>query len=73
MVESTPFVDRRKLIASGTSIVLTIPKTWLEEQGLEAGDEVLMVANGNILIQKITQESVQQVRRQLQNLPKETS
>lgn len=67
---SVPKVEKRKLMTSGTSIVLTVPKDWLEENKLEAGQEVIMVMNGKLTFMPITEENVKSIRTQLapQNL-----
>lgn len=67
-IKEIPIVEKRKLVASGSSVMLVVPKQWLEENNLARGDEVLMVANGNLTFQKITEENVTKIRNQLFNV-----
>ncbi|MBU0958193.1 MAG: AbrB/MazE/SpoVT family DNA-binding domain-containing protein [Nanoarchaeota archaeon] len=60
-------VEKRKLVASGSSVVAVIPKQWLEGNGLKAGDEVLMIANGDLKFQKMTGENIERIKNQLNN------
>jgi bifunctional DNA-binding transcriptional regulator/antitoxin component of YhaV-PrlF toxin-antitoxin module len=46
-----PTLMRRKLIAMGDGgLVVTVPKAWWGYYGLKAGDEVTIVANGELRI-----------------------
>ena len=66
MAESTiPLIERRKLVQSGTSVVLSIPKEWLQENGLKVGDEVIMVSNGDLKFMKINKKNVDEIRNKL--------
>ena len=65
MSDTIPLIERRKLVKSGTSVVLSIPREWLKENGLAVGDEVLMVSNGNLKFMKINKENVDKIRNQL--------
>ena len=65
MSRTIPLVEKRKLLKSGSSIVITIPKEWLTENGLDVGDEVMMVSNGSLKFMKINKENVENVRNQL--------
>lgn len=63
--EHAPIVEKRKLVSSGASVMLVVPKQWLLENNLEAGQEVLMVANGDLCFKKMTKENVEKIRNQL--------
>lgn len=63
----SPIVKRGKLVTSGSSIVITMPKEWIEEHKLKAGDEVMIISNGNVTIQPITEKNVEKIRNQLFN------
>jgi antitoxin component of MazEF toxin-antitoxin module len=63
--EHTPIVEKRRLVASGSSVMLVVPKQWLEENGLDKGDDILMVANGDLTFKKMTKENVDKIRNQL--------
>ena len=69
MVQIVPMIERKKLTASGTSVVITVPKNWLNENDLQAGDEILMVANGDLTFMKMTPENVMKIRNQLTHNP----
>ena len=45
-----PVIERRQLVSSGGSIVVAVPKEWLEQHSLKKGDGVLVVANGSLKI-----------------------
>ena len=64
-IKEVPMVEKKKLIASGASVMLVVPKQWLEENKLDKGDEVLMIANGSLTFQKMTQENVDKIKNQL--------
>ncbi len=61
----TPIVKRGKLVVSGASLVVTLPKEWIQEHDLKAGEEVMIVSNGDIRIMKITEENAEKIRNQL--------
>lgn len=64
-LKNAPSVEERKLVASGASIVITLPKKWLEENKLKAGSEVIVVANGDIQILKPSKENVERLNKQI--------
>jgi len=67
-IKHVPIVEKKKLMLSGGSVVLSVPKQWLDENGLKAGEEVLMVANGDLKFMKIDKESISKLRNQLSNI-----
>ena len=64
---NTPIVKRGKLMKLGSSVVVAIPSEWLKNKGLEAGKEIVIVANGNLTIMKNDDEVNQNLRNQLAN------
>lgn len=52
MVLNTPIVKQGKLMKVGSSIVIAVPPEWLEDKKLEAGQDIIIVANGNLTIMK---------------------
>ena len=66
-MSNIPLIERRTLSKSGTSIVLAIPNEWLQENGLNVGDEVMMVSNGDLKFMKIDKKNVDKIRNQLSN------
>lgn len=41
----TLIAEKRRLFQAGGSVVITLPKEWLERHGLRPGDEVGVVAD----------------------------
>ena len=49
--EGVKTVDYRKIIKFGTDgLVLTIPKGWIRYYGLEAGDKLEVIADGDLIV-----------------------
>jgi antitoxin component of MazEF toxin-antitoxin module len=48
-----PLLENRKIYAAGRSLAITLPRGWLRYLGLKAGDEVEIVANGNLVIRPV--------------------
>jgi len=65
MTNHIPKIEKRKLMTSGNSVVLTVPREWMEENKLKAGDEVLMIANGNLVFSKMDSEMVKSLKEKL--------
>jgi len=70
-IKNGVMLETRKLMKSGTSTVVTIPTEWLKEHGLEAGQEVLMLANGDLHFMTLTKDNVDRVNKEITNLRKE--
>lgn len=45
-----PRVVQRKLMEMGGSLVMAIPKAWVEQHHLEKGEEVSIVLNGDLKV-----------------------
>ena len=59
-------LDTRKLTKSGSSIVLTAPKGWLEQNKLKAGDVVIMQYIGKELkFIKVDTEEIDKMKKKL--------
>jgi bifunctional DNA-binding transcriptional regulator/antitoxin component of YhaV-PrlF toxin-antitoxin module len=57
-----PTLMIRKLIAMGEGgLVVTVPKAWWSYYGLKAGDEVIVIANGELTIQPKTISLIRRV------------
>ena len=65
MTLNTPIVKRGKLMKVGSSVVVAIPSEWLNDKKLEAGEEIIIVANGNLTIMKNENEINEKLRNQL--------
>jgi antitoxin component of MazEF toxin-antitoxin module len=49
-VDILPIVAGRKVLGAGNSRVVSLPPGWLDAAGLTLGDDVLIVADGAVLI-----------------------
>jgi len=67
-LKNPPIVEKRNLVKSGASVVLTLPKKWLEENNLDAGDEIIVVANGDIQIMKSNNENVERLNKKISEI-----
>ncbi len=68
MVETpieTPIVEIRKLIRSGKMVIAVLPKRWLEENQIVAGDSIISVSNGNLTFMKLTDENKKLLSKKL--------
>ena len=72
MVFNPPIVKKGKLVTSGSSVVITIPPEWLEEHELKAGDDIMIISNGELRVLKMDEENVKKVRNQLANSQSDT-
>ncbi len=66
-----PLIERRKLIRSGSSTILTVPKSWLEFNGLKRGDHVLMVCCDDLVFKKLTEKNVKELQDKVDKIKKE--
>ncbi|OYT27976.1 AbrB family transcriptional regulator [Thermoplasmatales archaeon ex4572_165] len=54
-----PHKQKRKLIKIGeTSLAIIIPKAWLRYYKLDYGDDLDIISNGNIIIQKSKEDKI---------------
>lgn len=67
-LKNPPIIEKRKLVASGASIVLSLPRKWIEENGLKIGDEVIVVANGDLQLMKNNQENVERINDKISTM-----
>ncbi len=58
-VSKMPHKQKRKLIKIGeTSLAIIIPKAWLRYYKLDYGDDLDIISNGNIIIQKSKEDKI---------------
>lgn len=50
--EEKPMSNRRKILKSGDSFAVTLPKWWFHQNGLTVGDEVFVEVQGRQCIVK---------------------
>ncbi|MBU2616971.1 MAG: AbrB/MazE/SpoVT family DNA-binding domain-containing protein [Nanoarchaeota archaeon] len=67
-----PMLEERRVTLSGSSLIMTLPKEWIEENGIKAGDTILIKVNGHIEIRAknnenldIMNKEILQIRNQL--------
>lgn len=72
-LQNPPSVEERKLVASGASIVITLPRRWLEENKLKAGSEVIVVANEDLQILNKNKENVERINKKISALRNQLS
>ena len=48
--------ERTVLRVGGCSLMITLPKGWLRYMGIEAGDKVDVITNGEIIIRQKRKE-----------------
>ncbi len=58
-MESKPTAEVRQVFRVGGSLVITLPKYWLLKQGLETGDYLVIITNGEIRILPVHSENMQ--------------
>jgi len=47
---SPPIIKKGRLVISGASLVVTMPQEWIKENNLKAGDEIMIVSNGDLIL-----------------------
>ena len=68
---SMPYIGKRKLIKVGDSVYLSVPKEFMEGNNLSVGDEVLVLANTDMLVSKKNAENVEKAHKKIEELIKE--
>lgn len=63
MTKSFPTIKKRKIIKSGNSLVVTLPKEWLEDRKLSEGDELMMIVDEDIQIKEPTDKNIDKLKR----------
>lgn len=67
-LKNPPSVEKRKLVKSGASVVISLPKKWLQENGLGIDDEVIVIANGDLQLMKNNKENVERINKRISNI-----
>lgn len=60
-----PAIEERRITLSGSSLIITLPKAWTEENKLQAGETVLVRANGHLEIRKKTEENIKKMNEEV--------
>ncbi|MEA3559835.1 MAG: AbrB/MazE/SpoVT family DNA-binding domain-containing protein, partial [Candidatus Thermoplasmatota archaeon] len=46
----SPILVKRKIVKTGNSLTITLPKEWLRYNNLEKGNDLCLLATGDIII-----------------------
>lgn len=65
-----PIIEKRRLVKSGASLVISLPRKWLEENGLIDGGEVIVRANGDLRLEVANPENIQKMNEQIEDVRK---
>ncbi len=60
-----PVLEERRITLSGSSFIMTLPKEWIEENNIKAGDTVLVKANGHIEVRVKSQDNLEQMNKEI--------
>ena len=60
-----PIIARRTLIGNGGSVMIALPAEWLKQKGLEQGDKVILVANGNLSVYRDDPKIIHELSQKL--------
>lgn len=66
MIMELPSIEKRSIIRVGDSLAVTIPPAWLRQKGLVVGDEVIVIADNEIRIDKITKENIAELHKKME-------
>ena len=50
----------------GDSLAVTIPPAWLRQKGLVVGDDVIVIADNELTINKVTKEKVAELHKAME-------
>ena len=56
-----PAIEERRVTLSGSSLIMTLPKAWTEENNVKEGETILVRANGHLEIRKKTDENIEKM------------
>ena len=60
-----PVIEERRVTKSGSSFIITLPKEWIEENGIKEGVTVLVKANEHIEIRIKSDENLKQMNKEI--------
>jgi len=61
-----PSIEKRTIIRVGGSLAVTIPPGWLKNKDLKEGDEILVVADNELTINKLTKEKIAELHKTME-------
>jgi len=65
-----PFIGTRKIVEIGGSLYINIPKQFIEGNRVKAGDEVLVMANRDMLVSKMNVSKLTKAHKKVEELIK---
>ena len=72
-IKNMPTFEKRKLVKSGASYVVSIPRKWLEENDLTEGGDIIVKANGELKIEVANKENINKMNQQIENIRNQLS
>lgn len=66
-----PAIEERRITKSGASLIITLPKAWVEENDLKEGQKILVRANGHLEIRTNTEENINKMNKEVLRVRKE--
>ncbi len=60
-----PAIEERRITKSGSSLIMTLPKAWTDENNLEEGNMILVRANGHIEIRVKNEENIKKMNEEV--------
>ena len=60
-----PAIEERRVTLSGSSLIMTLPKAWTEENNVKEGETILVRANGHLEIRKKTDENIEKMNKEV--------
>ena len=67
-IKNMPTFEKRKLVRSGASFVVSLPRKWLEEHGLAEGGDIIVKANGELKIEVANEENINKMNEQIETI-----
>ena len=72
-IRSMPIIEKRRLVKSGASFVVSLPRKWLEEHGLTDGGDIIIRANGDLKIVEANDKNIGEMNKQIENIRNQLS
>lgn len=63
-----PVLEERRVTKSGSSLIMTLPKEWIEEHGIKEGDKILVKANGHIEVRVKSEENLKLMNEEIMTI-----
>lgn len=60
-----PVIEERRITKSGASLIMTLPKAWVDENGLTEGETILVRANGHLEIRVKNEENIKKMNQEV--------